>query len=86
MSPAIFEAIGLAAATLTTLCWLPQALKIIRSRQTADLSLIAQATFTAGILLWLIYGLGTGSVPLIIANGITFLLAATIVGYTLRFG
>jgi uncharacterized protein with PQ loop repeat len=54
--------VGGAAALLTTLCWLPRALKLLRTRETRDLSLLAYVVFSAGILLWLLYGLLIGSV------------------------
>ena len=48
------ELIGIAGATLTTLCWLPQALKVMREKETRALSLSGTAAFTAGIALWLV--------------------------------
>jgi len=42
--------IGAAGATLTTLCWLPQAIKVIREKETRALSLPATGAFTVGIL------------------------------------
>ncbi len=86
MSPALIEAIGIVAAILTTLCWVPQAIKVIRTRHTRDLSLIAQAAFAAGVLLWLIYGVLIVSWPLIIANAITLAVATTILALKLRHG
>ena len=59
------DVIGIAGATLTTLCWLPQALKVIREKETRALSLTATAPFTAGVCLWLVYGLAIEDWPLI---------------------
>jgi MtN3 and saliva related transmembrane protein len=86
MSPAAIEAIGIAAALLTTLCWIPQAVRTIQTRDTRAISLITQAAFTLGIGLWLIYGLLLGSLPLILANAVSFVLVATILAMKLRFG
>ncbi|HYF55297.1 MAG TPA: SemiSWEET transporter [Salinarimonas sp.] len=86
MSPAVIDAIGLAAAILTTLCWIPQAARTIRTRDTRAISLVTQAAFTAGIGLWLVYGVLLGSLPLILANGVSFVLVATILALKLRFG
>ena len=80
------ESVGFAAATLTTLCWVPQAVKIIRSRDAAAISLLTQLAFTLGIFLWLLYGLMLGRPALIAANTVTFVLAATILVLKLRFG
>jgi MtN3 and saliva related transmembrane protein len=80
----IIELIGGVAACLTTLAWLPQAVKTIRSRQTRDISLITQVLMAAGILLWLIYGWFINSWPLIGANIVTFVLVATILVVKIR--
>lgn len=82
----MIELIGIAAGTLTTLCWLPQALRIIRSRSAKDISLTAQCAFTAGVFLWLVYGVALERPALIAANAVTFGLAAAILFLKLRFG
>ena len=86
MSPDQIEAVGIAAGTLTTLCWLPQALRILKSRSAAGLSLVTQSAFTAGIFLWLVYGIAVGSPALIASNGVTLALSAAILVLKLRFG
>ena len=86
ISRLVIETIGVVAAALTTLCWVPQAIKVIRTRHTRDLSLVAQAAFTAGVLLWLIYGALIVSWPLIVANAITLAVATTILLLKLRYG
>jgi MtN3 and saliva related transmembrane protein len=80
------DIIGVAGAMLTTLCWLPQALKIMRERQARALSLPATAAFTLGIGLWLIYGLAIGDWPLIGSNAVTLALMAVILATKLRYG
>ena len=74
----LIDVIGAAGAVLTTLCWLPQALKIIREKETRALSLPATAAFTFGLVLWLIYGLAIGDWPLIGSNAATLALMAPI--------
>lgn len=86
LSSLSIELVGGLAALLTTLCWLPQALKLLRTRETRDLSLIAYVAFSAGVLLWLLYGLLIGSVPVIAANAVTLVLALGIVSLKLRYG
>ncbi len=78
--------IGLAAAFCTTVSFLPQVLRAWRTRSTKDLSLSMFLVFTAGIFLWLIYGLIQHDVPLIAANGTTFLLSGSILYFKLRYG
>jgi MtN3 and saliva related transmembrane protein len=80
------EALGAVAAILTTLCWLPQAFRIMRTRDTRSISLLTQGAFTVGVVLWLGYGLMIGSYPVIVSNAVTMLLAGAILGMKLRYG
>ncbi len=85
MSVAV-TAIGLAAGGLTTLAFVPQVVKTWRTRQTRDISLGMFAVLVAGVALWIVYGAILGDVPLIAANGATFVLAGTILALKLREG
>lgn len=80
------EWMGYVAAVLTTLAFVPQAAKTIRSRDTRGISLAMYAVFTIGVGFWLGYGLVLGSWPMIVANTVTLLLAATILALKLRYG
>lgn len=80
------ELLGFVAAILTTLCWLPQALRTLRTKDTKSLSLLTQGAFTLGVGLWLIYGILVGDAPIIFANSITFVLVAAILAMKLRYG
>jgi MtN3 and saliva related transmembrane protein len=82
----LVEMLGLAATLLTTLCWIPQALKTIRTRDTRSISLVTQGAFALGIVLWLAYGLLRGDLPLILANAVSLILVGTILLMKLRFG
>jgi MtN3 and saliva related transmembrane protein len=73
--PAI-RALGYLAASLTTLSFFPQALKVLRSGDTRGISLRMYGMFTLGIALWGVYGLLTGDGPLIVANAITLVPAS----------
>jgi MtN3 and saliva related transmembrane protein len=86
MFPRLIDLIGVVGATLTTVCWLPQALKILREKDTGALSLPATASFTFGIGLWLIYGLAIDDWPLIGSNAVTLALMAVILAMKLRYG
>lgn len=86
MSFPLIEVIGATGATLTTLCWLPQALKVIREKETRALSLWATAAFTIGVVLWLIYGLAINDWPLIGSNAVTLALMLPILAMKLRHG
>jgi MtN3 and saliva related transmembrane protein len=86
MSPATIEIIGMIAAVLSTACWVPQAVRTIRTKDTRGISLWAQILLVSGIGLWLVYGLLIMSWPLIFANTVTFGLVATILTLKLRYG
>ncbi|MEA1986335.1 MAG: SemiSWEET transporter [Candidatus Marinimicrobia bacterium] len=77
--------IGLIAATSTTVSFFPQAMKIIKSRHTKDISLGMYSILTTGIFLWLIYGILSQDLPIIIANGISFGLSVTILIFKLIY-
>ena len=78
--------IGATGAVLTTLCWLPQAIKVIREKETRALSLPATAAFTSGVVLWLIYGLAIEDWPPIGSNAVTLTLMMPILALKLRYG
>ncbi|MDX8128859.1 SemiSWEET transporter [Methylomonas sp. OY6] len=78
------ELIGYLAATLTTASFLPQAIKTFKTRDTESLSLGMYSMFTLGVLLWLIYGIYLLNIAIIVANAITFLLAAAILGFKIH--
>jgi MtN3 and saliva related transmembrane protein len=86
LSATQIELIGTAGATLTTLCWLPQAAKVIRDKETRALSLSATTAFTLGVGLWLIYGLAIENWPLIGSNAVTLALMLPILAMKLRYG
>ena len=72
------ELFGFLAGTLTTLSFVPQVIKAWRSKRCDDLSWGMLITFSAGVVLWLIYGLRLWAPPIIIANAITLSLLIAI--------
>ncbi|MFZ2094752.1 MAG: SemiSWEET transporter [Pseudolabrys sp.] len=82
----LIDLVGASGAMLTTLCWLPQALKVIREKETRALSLPATGAFTLGVMLWLIYGLAIDDWPLIGSNAVTLTLMTPILVMKLRYG
>lgn len=79
-------ALGLLAGTLTTIAFLPQVIRIWRSKSAKDLSMTMLVTFTTGVLCWLVYGVMIDSLPVIIANAVTLVLAGMNVMLKLRYG
>jgi MtN3 and saliva related transmembrane protein len=86
MNGLLVETIGMAGAVLTTVCWLPQAIHVVRSHDTAALSLTGTIAFTIGIALWLVYGLALMDWPLITSDAVTLALMAVIVAMKVRYG
>lgn len=77
--------LGYLAGTLTTLSFLPQLIKVIKSRSTKDISLLMFIVISIGILLWLIYGILIASPPIIIANLVTLAIASMILYLKLKY-
>jgi MtN3 and saliva related transmembrane protein len=78
MSTELSAYVGYPAAFLTTIAFVPQAWKSWRTRDLSGVSLPMYALFTAGVALWLAYGLLIGSLPVILANTVTLLLAMVV--------
>tara|TARA_B100000242_G_C42620858_1_gene292634 strand:- start:109 stop:369 length:261 start_codon:yes stop_codon:yes gene_type:complete len=81
----IIKYIGFFAAFCTTIAFLPQAIKVYKSRSTKDISLYMFLIFTLGVLSWLIYGIIINDLPIILANAVTLVLSFFILLYKLRF-
>lgn len=77
--------VSLCAGSLTTLAFVPQVLKIWRSKSGNDLSLGMFTLFSLGVLLWLIYGILIDALPVILANAITLLLSLAILILKLHY-
>ena len=77
---------GYLAAVMTTLAFVPQAAKTIRTKDTRSISLGMYVVFTIGIGFWLVYGIALDSMPMILSNIVTFLLSATILVMKLKHG
>lgn len=78
------DVIGSAAGTLTTVAFIPQVVRAWKTGSVEDLSLWMLLAFTTGVGLWVVYGVVTDAVPLIITNGLTFVLAMTLLVLKLR--
>ena len=77
------DILGLFAATLTSASFVPQVIKTVRSKDTTSISLFMYSMFVTGVGCWLVWGIMVNQVPVIIANVVTFLLAAVILGMKL---
>ena len=78
--------VGLAAGILTTISFLPQAIKTWRTKSTKDISLTMFLAFCLGVVLWVIYGFFTQNLPVFLANFATLILASSILICKLKYG
>ena len=81
----LIDLIGFIAATLTTASFLPQAIHTFQTKDVRGVSLGMYSAFTLGVALWLVYGVLLHAWPIVIANVITLVLAASILTMKLRY-
>jgi MtN3 and saliva related transmembrane protein len=79
------DLLGLVAATLSTGSFVPQVVRLWRTRNAEGISLLTFAALAAGVALWLVYGIMLHALPIIIANAITLALVLAVVVLTVRF-
>lgn len=77
--------IGILAGTLCTVSFVPQVVKIYRSKDAKSLSLWTFAIFLSGVFLWLIYGMLIRELPIIIANLATLILVLLVMLMKIRY-
>lgn len=80
-----FEVLGFCAAILTTISFLPQVIKIYKSKETKSISFAMYVVLSLGILMWLVYGIHLKSMPMIIANAITLILTIYILFMKMKY-
>lgn len=81
----VISLIGFAAATLTTISFLPQVIKVWRTKSTQDISIEMFLLFSLGVFLWTLYGILIKDWAVFLANFITFILASTILTFKLKY-
>jgi len=77
--------LGYLAAVLTTISFVPQAIKIIRTKDTKSISLVMYTLFSVGVLCWIIYGIANADVPVALANIVTLFFASIILICKIRY-
>ena len=77
--------LGFVAGTLTTLSFLPQVLKVWRTKRCDDLSFMMLLAFAAGVCLWLVYGLFLRAAPIVAANLVTLAFLLTLISFKVRY-
>jgi MtN3 and saliva related transmembrane protein len=77
--------LGFIAGILTTAAFVPQVVKIWKTKHARDISLGMFAIFSSGVLLWLFYGIEIGAMPVIVSNAITLGLSLTILVFKIKY-
>jgi len=72
------EHLGFIAGTITTISFVPQVIRVYKNKSGRDVSAWMMLLLAAGTMLWLIYGIQIGGVPIIAANAVTFTLVVVI--------
>lgn len=85
MSSGIADLIGMVAAVLTTVAYVPQVAKIYRTKSARDVSFRMFSLLAVGVALWLVYGIMMRSAPLIFANFVTLVLSLTVLGLKIKY-
>ena len=79
------EYIGLAAGTLTTAAYLPQGYKTWRTKAVGDISLVMYTAMTAGVFLWMVYGILLKAPAVIAANAVSLALVGGMLRLKLKY-
>lgn len=80
------DLLGYVAGALTTIALLPQVWRTFRTRDVSGISLKMYLIFTAGVAVWLAYGIVLGETPMILANSVSLVLAFAVLAMKLRYG
>ena len=79
------QLLGYAAGVITTISFIPQLIRLVKTKSGKDISFAMMLLFSTGVLAWLIYGVLTLSLPIIIANSLTLLISLGIMGLKLYY-
>lgn len=78
--------LGLLAGACTTVSFLPQVIKILKTRKAGDISLYMYIILTTGVFLWMVYGIFLREIPIILANGVTLILCVLVLAMKIKYG
>ena len=78
--------LGYIAGALTTFSFIPQIIRVLKTKSAHDISLIFNAMLFTGILLWLCYGIYSKDIPIIVWNAIAAILTCTLLFAKIKYG
>jgi len=79
----VTQAVGFVAGALTAFAFLPQVMKTWRTRSCGDLSMAMLGAQSAGVSLWIVYGVAIDSIPVILSNAVTLTMCVVLLGFKL---
>ena len=85
MTLTALDSLGILAGALTTIAFIPQVLRIVRTRSADDISWGMCSVFAAGTTLWIIWGVMQQAIPVIVANVVTLVLTFVVLALKWRF-
>ena len=77
--------LGLIAAIFTTVCLLPQLLKVYKTKSTKDISAVMFTLYCCGVFLWFMYGLFRQDIAIILANSLALIQSVAILALKLKY-
>lgn len=77
--------IGMVAAILTSASFIPQAIQVIKTKDTSGISLIMYSMFVIGVVLWIVHGLIIQDAAILFANIVTFVFASIVLAYKIKY-
>lgn len=80
------ELVGIAAGSLGIVSYMPQVIKVVRTKQTHDLAIGMWWVATLANALWVMYGLLKHNPTLVTANSALLVMAVIILIYKVRYG
>lgn len=78
--------VGLSAACLTMFSFVPQIIKILKTKSVKDVSLVTLLQFSAGVTLWIIYGAYLKDPIIIIANAVSLISLIVLLWFYFTLG
>jgi MtN3 and saliva related transmembrane protein len=85
LSAQAVDSIGFVAALCTTIAFVPQLVRVLKLRSAKEISLGTFLLFSIGVFLWLLYGIYSGSKPVIASNAATLGLSLSILFLKIRY-
>jgi MtN3 and saliva related transmembrane protein len=80
------EILGFIGGTLTTVSFIPQLIQVFKLKSAREISLLFTTLLLAGILTWLVYGIYSRLMPVIVANAVGGVLNALLLYAKLKYG